>query len=57
MASKEQEVGDLILHAVEQRGRVDSYEFSKEFGREHQTVVGAIKSLQSVGKVSIFVCI
>ena len=53
MASKEQELDGLILHTLEQRGRLDSYEFSKELGKGHQTVVGAIKSLQSVGNVSL----
>ena len=53
MASKDQELGELILHTLEQRGGLDSYEFSKELGREHQTLVGAIKSLQSVGNVSV----
>lgn len=55
MASKDQELVELILQTLEQRGGLDSYEFSKELSREHQTVVGAIKSLQSVGNVSLIV--
>ena len=51
MASKDQELGEVILRTLEQRGRVDSHDFSKETGRDHQTIVGAIKSLQSVGNV------
>ena len=46
------DLGSLILQTLEQRGELDSYEFSIETGRDHQTVVGAIKSLQSVGNVS-----
>ena len=49
MASKDQE---LILSKLEERGKLDSYEFSREFDRDHQAIVGAIKSLQSVGNVS-----
>ena len=49
MASKDQE---LILSKLEERGKLDSYEFSKEFSKDHQAIVGAIKSLQSVGNVS-----
>ena len=50
--SKDDGLGDLILQTLEQKGRIDSYDFSKETDRDHQTVVGAIKSLQSVGNVS-----
>lgn len=52
MASKDQELNDLILQTLEQKGKLDSYDFSKLTSREHQTIVGAIKSLQSVGNVS-----
>lgn len=58
MASKDQELADLILQILEQKGQLDSYDFAKETGREHQTIVGAIKSLQSVGNVSEpYICI
>ena len=52
MASKDADLGEQILQILEQKGRLDSYEFSQETSREHQSVVGAIKSLQSVGNVS-----
>ena len=51
-SSKDLDVGGLILQVLEEKGQLDSYDFSKETGREHQTVIGAIKSLQSVGNVS-----
>ena len=51
-SSKELDLGGLILQVLEEKGQLDSYDFSRETGREHQTVVGAIKSLQSVGNVS-----
>ena len=54
MASKDLELGSLILQILEEKERLDSHEFSRETGREHQSVVGAIKSLQSVGNVSIY---
>ena len=48
----DQELCDIILQIVEQKGQLDSFNFSRETGREHQSVVGAIKSLQSLGDVS-----
>ncbi|CAI8042886.1 Phenylalanine--tRNA ligase alpha subunit [Geodia barretti] len=50
-SSKELDLGGLILQVLEEKGQLDSFDFSREAGREHQTVVGAIKSLQSVGNV------
>lgn len=51
-SSNDLDVGGLILQVLEEKGQLDSYDYSKETGREHQTVIGAIKSLQSVGNVS-----
>ncbi len=47
------ELSEVILRAVEERGSVDSYELSRELGRDHQVVVGAVKSLKAHGDVSI----
>ena len=47
------DLGDTILQILDEKGKLDSYEFSKETDRDHQSVVGAIKSLQSQGNVSI----
>ena len=52
MASRDAELGDVILQVLDKKGQLDSYSFSKETDRDHQSVVGAIKSLQSVGNVS-----
>ena len=45
----------VLLKVLEERGRFDSYELSKELDKDHQYVVGVIKSLQSVGSVSFLV--
>ena len=47
------ELTELILKILEQRGSVDTYELSKEIRNDHQLLVGAVKSLQSLGDVSI----
>lgn len=47
-----EELNELLLRRVEETGRLDSYKFSRETGREHQAVVGAVKSLSSLGDVS-----
>ena len=52
MATKVDDVGELILRALRERGSVDSYDLSVEVGKDHQLLVGAIKSLQSIGDVS-----
>lgn len=41
-----------ILLAVEKHGSVISYEFAKALNEPHQRIVGAIKSLESLGEVS-----
>ena len=41
-----------LLRILASRGSFDSYELSQELGKDHQQVVGAIKSLQSLGEVS-----
>ena len=45
-------VPDNLLKLLAERGSLDSYEYSKETGCDHQAVVGAIKSLESLGDVS-----
>lgn len=41
-----------ILNTVESKGSLDTYEYATAIGKEHQTVVGVIKSLQALGDVS-----
>ena len=40
-----------ILKAIDQQGQLDTYEYATTTGRDHQTVVGAIKSIESLGEV------
>ena len=51
MAAKGEDLAELILRTLGERGSVDSYQLSQEIGKDHQLLVGAIKSLQSVGDV------
>ena len=48
-----EELNEILLGRVAERGRLDTYEFSQETGRDHQAVVGAVKSLRSLGDVSL----
>ncbi len=45
------ELGEIVLQVLEERGSVDSYELSRELKKDHQAVVGAVKSLQTHGDV------
>ncbi len=47
-----EELSLSLLKLLEDRGSFESYELSLELGRDHQQVVGAIKSVQSLGEVS-----
>ena len=56
------ELGDLLLKILSQRDSIDSYELAKELGKDHQTIVGAINSLRSLGNVRVskflfFLCV
>ena len=42
---------ELVLQTLKKKQVLDSCEFAKEIGRDHQLVVGAIKSLESLGEV------
>ena len=48
------ELGDLLLKVVADRGSIDSYELAEELNVDHQLVVGTIKSLQSLKNVATF---
>ena len=53
MATKsDQDIGEQLLKLLAERSSVDSYQLSQELQKEHQLIVGAIKSLQSLGNVS-----
>lgn len=47
------DLGEGLLRILASRGSFDSYDLSQELTKDHQQVVGAIKSLQSLGEVSI----
>lgn len=41
-----------LLKIVADQGNLDSYKYSQESGKDHQAIVGVIKSLASLGDVS-----
>ena len=43
---------DEILQSIETKGSLDTYEYATNTGKEHQAVVGVIKSIQALGDVS-----
>ncbi len=49
--SSGEDVAEKLLMLLASRGSFDSYELAQELGLDHQQVVGAIKSVQSVGEV------
>ena len=52
MATKTEEVAQKILSTLDtNKETINSYTFAKETGEDHQLVIGAIKSLQSLGNV------
>lgn len=49
-----QSLDKVVLEALEERGSIETYEFSKELGKDHQSIVGSVKSVHALGDVSIF---
>ena len=45
---------EVVLQAVDESGEVDTLSLAKKLGVDHQVLVGAVKSLQSLGNVSHF---
>lgn len=45
---------EVVLQAVDETGEVDTLFLAKKLGVNHQSLVGAVKSLQSLGDVSCF---
>lgn len=45
----------LVLEAVEERGSIETFEFAKELGKDHQAIVGSVKSIHALGDVSVIV--
>lgn len=46
-------LGERLLKILATNGSFDSYQLSQDMGKDHQQVVGAIKSLQSLGEVRL----
>lgn len=47
-----QSLDRLVLEAVEERGSIETFEFAKECGRDHQSIIGSVKSIHALGDVS-----
>lgn len=47
---------EQLLKLLAERGSFDSYDLSQELVKDHQVIVGTIKSLHSLGEVSKFIC-
>lgn len=47
-----QSLDKVILETLEKRGSVETLELAKELGKDHQLIVGIVKSIQSLGDVS-----
>lgn len=45
---------EILLQEVEKAGEVNTQSLAKRLGVDHQILVGAVKSLQSLGDVSSF---
>lgn len=43
---------DVVLEAVNKKGGVETLELAAQLSVDHQKIVGAVKSLQSLGDVS-----
>ena len=46
------EIGEVILQHVEKENQITSEELAQRLGKDHQQIVGAVKSLQCLGDVS-----
>ena len=45
------ELAEQLLVILAERGEINTLEISKELNADHQKLVGAVKSLQSLGEV------
>ena len=46
------ELAETILQLIAERDQIDTLDVAKELNVDHQKIVGAVKSLQSLGDVS-----
>ena len=42
----------LVLETLQERGSLETFEFAKELGKDHQAIVGSVKSIHALGDVS-----
>ena len=47
-----QSLDRLVLEAVEERGSIETFKFANECGKDHQSIVGSVKSIHALGDVS-----
>jgi hypothetical protein len=52
-ATIDEDLSGRLLKLLDDKGSFDSYELSVELCVDHQQVVGAIKSIQSLGEVRV----
>ena len=45
-------LSETILKVIADRGKLDTWNYSLEIERDHQSIIGAVKSLESLGDVS-----
>ena len=48
------DLADVILQYVDKHGQFDTLKLAAELKEDHQKIVGAVKSVQSLGEVRIF---
>lgn len=53
VVTADEALNERLLKILDSRGSFDSYQLAQEIGKDHQQVVGAIKSVQSLGEVSL----
>ena len=46
------DLSELVLQHVDKEGEITTDELAKRLQKDHQKIVGAVKSLQSLGNVS-----
>lgn len=54
MATTVDGLPEQILEIVAERSLLDSYQYANELSKNHQEIVGAVKSLESLGDVSMY---
>ena len=53
MTQKTKQIAEIILKEIDSKNRIDAYDYSCELGIDLQIVIGAVKSLEALGDVSV----